>query len=515
MDRIGSVEPEHLDVAIVGAGLSGVGVAAHLATKCPGKRFALFEARARMGGTWDLFRYPGIRSDSDMYTLGYTFKPWTAGKAIADGPSILRYIEETAREYRIDEKIRYGVRLERATWSTDDARWTLELRDAESGEVRRVTAKFLFACTGYYKYDEAHAPEFEGQGDFAGSIVHPQFWTDDIDYTGKRVVVIGSGATAMTLVPALAEKAAHVTMLQRSPTYVVSAPDRDVVADFLRRHLSAGAAYGVTRWKNVLRAMALYSAARRFPNAIRKLLLLGVKRALGEDYDIGTHFSPHYNPWDQRLCLVPNGDLFDAIKRGAASVVTDHIDRFTAGGVRLASGEELEADLIVTATGLKLQLFGGAELVVDGKRVEPNEAMAYRAMMVSDVPNLAFAVGYTNASWTLKIDLVADYVCRMFDFMDANGHDICTPQRDPDMPEVPLLDFSAGYVQRALGELPRAGEKHPWRIFENYFLDRVTLNNARFDDGVMKFAKRKVRAVVRPRPDEVAPPVAPQRQTVA
>lgn len=512
MDRIAPADPVHLDVAIVGAGLSGIGVAAHLATKCPDKRFHLFEARARMGGTWDLFRYPGIRSDSDMYTLGYNFKPWTDGKAIADGPSILRYIEETAREYRIDEKIDYGTRLERATWSTDDARWTLELREAESGALRTVTAKFLFACTGYYKYDEAHAPQFEGQADFTGRVVHPQFWTDDIEYAGKRVVVIGSGATAMTLVPALAEKAAHVTMLQRSPTYVISAPDRDVVADFLRKHLSERLAYGVTRWKNVLRAMALYSAAKRFPNAIRKLLLLGVKRSLDEGYDVGTHFSPRYNPWDQRLCLVPNGDLFDSIKSGSASVVTDQIEKFTERGIRLASGEELEADLIVTATGLKVQLFGGAKLVVDGRDIEPHDTMAYRAMMVGDVPNLAFAVGYTNASWTLKIDLVADYVCRLLAYMDANDHDICIPKSDPDMPEVPLLDFSAGYIQRALGELPRAGQKHPWRIFENYVLDRVTLDHARFDDGVMQFSKRKVRAVVRPRAD--AAPLT-QRQTVA
>ncbi|MEQ8272294.1 MAG: NAD(P)/FAD-dependent oxidoreductase [Deltaproteobacteria bacterium] len=513
MDAIRPVDPEHLDVVIVGAGLSGIGCAVHLSKRCPDHRYAILEARERMGGTWDLFRYPGIRSDSDMYTLGYAFRPWTDGKAIADGPSILKYIEDTAREFSVDEKIRYGLRLERASWSTEDAKWTLFLREASTGEVRRMTCRFLLACTGYYDYDQAHAPQFEGQGDFAGRVVHPQFWTEDIDYAGKKVVVIGSGATAMTLVPSLAEQAEHVTMLQRSPTYVVAAPDTDAVADFLRRHLSEKTAYDITRWKNVLRTIALYKASRRFPKAMKKLFIYGVKKALGEDYDVEKHFTPSYNPWDQRLCLVPNGDLFEAIKAGTASVATDHIERFTERGVRLQSGEELEADLIVTATGLKVRLFGGAELSVDGRAITPNDTMAYRAMMVSDVPNLAFAVGYTNASWTLKIDLVADYVARLLDHMDANGYDICVPERDPDMEQAPLLDFDANYIKRALGELPQAGKKHPWRIFENYLLDRVTLNNARFDDGIMKFSKRKVRAVVRPQQTPAASTT--QRQTVA
>lgn len=473
---------------VIGAGISGIGAAVHLQKKCPNKRYAIVEARERLGGTWDLFRYPGVRSDSDMYTLGYAFKPWTEGKAIADGASILAYLEATAREFRVDEKIRYGQRMERAEWSSADRRWTVTLRDVATDATHETTCSFLFPCTGYYRYDEGHTPDFEGAEQFEGRTVHPQFWTDDIEYAGKKVVVIGSGATAMTLVPALAEKAAHVTMLQRSPTYVVAMPDEDVVANFLRRHLPSRAAYAITRWKNVAMASALYGASRRFPRAMKRVLLRGVKRALGDDYDVETHFTPRYDPWDQRLCLVPNGDLFEALRSGRASVVTDHIDRFVERGVRLRSGETIEADLVVTATGLNVQLFGGAQLVVDGRVVAPQETMAYRAMMVSDVPNLAFAVGYTNASWTLKIDLVCEYVCRLLNYMDEAGHEVCRPRRDPDVAEAPLLDFDAGYIRRALPELPRGGDRHPWRMFENYAIDRLSLRHGRFDDGVLEFS---------------------------
>lgn len=480
---------EHLDVLIVGAGISGIGAAVHLSQKCPDKSFAVLEAREAMGGTWDLFKYPGIRSDSDMYTLGFSFKPWTNPKAIADGPSILAYLEDTAAEFGVDKKIRFGKRLESANWSTRDAQWEIEVRDVASGELESMTCGFLYACTGYYRYDRGYTPEFVGRDDFEGEIIHPQIWPEDLDYSGKKVVVIGSGATAMTIVPEMAKTAAHVTMLQRSPTYVVSAPSEDRIANFLREKLPGSVAYEITRWKNVGFSMLIYGASKRFPKAVKRLFLAGVKKALPNDYDVETHFTPSYNPWDQRVCLVPEGDLFEALKSKRASVVTDHIDRFTAKGIRLRSGEELEADIIITATGLELQLFGGATLSVDGKDIQPNDTMAYRAMMVGDVPNMAFAVGYTNASWTLKVDLVAEYVCRLLKYMDAKGYTVAYPKSDPDMPEAPLLDFSAGYIKRALPHLPRGGQKHPWRVFENYALDRATLLRAPIDDGVMHFAR--------------------------
>lgn len=480
---------EHFDVIIVGAGLSGIGAAHHLTTKCPGKSFAILEGREAIGGTWDLFRYPGIRSDSDMYTLGYSFKPWKERKAIADGPSILAYIRETAKEIGIESKIRFGCRVVRATWSSERAAWTVDVERGPSKELVRFTCNFLLMCSGYYDYEKGHAPEFPGIERFEGRIVHPQFWTEDVAYRGKRVVVIGSGATAVTLVPELAKEAAHVVMLQRSPTYVVSLPSQDVIARWLQKRVPAHVAYEVTRWKNVLVGMFFYQLARRRPTSVKKRIVDLVRESLGPDYDVDKHFTPRYNPWDQRLCVVPDGDLFEAVKSGKASVVTDHIDAFTEKGIRLVSGQELEADLVIMATGLRLLFLGGVELVVDGRRVEPSKLLSYKGVMFSDVPNLACAFGYTNASWTLKADLVSEYVCRLLNHMDAIGARRCTPCRgDSDVEETPLLDFSSGYVQRAIHAFPRQGSKKPWKVNQNYLLDIAALRFGEVDDGTMEFA---------------------------
>ena len=474
---------EHLDVIIVGAGLSGVGAAHHLQRRCPDKSYEILEARGAIGGTWDLFRYPGIRSDSDMHTLGYSFKPWTQAKAIADGPSIRDYIEETAREGGIDRRIRYGHKLVAADWSTADAAWTVRVA-TEAGE-RTLTCNFLMMCSGYYDYARGHAPEFAGSSDFAGRIVHPQFWPENLDYAGKRVVVIGSGATAVTLVPELAKTAAHVTMLQRSPTYVVSRPAQDRVANWLRAKLPSKAAYGVTRWKNVAMGMFFYRMTRKKPEKVKAQLLDMVRGHLGPDFDVATHFTPSYNPWDQRLCLVPDADLFASIKGGRAEVVTDTIERFTATGIRLHSGRELPADVIVTATGLRVQMLSGAALSVDGAPVRVGDKLQYKGMMFDDVPNLSFTFGYTNASWTLKADLVAMYVCRLLGTMTKRGLRQATPRIGEDGVEAePFVDFSSGYIQRALGELPKQGLKKPWRLNQNYALDVMALKFGSVDDSM-------------------------------
>jgi monooxygenase len=486
------VQPTHFDVLIVGAGLSGIGAAYHLQSRCPQKSYAILEGRESLGGTWDLFRYPGIRSDSDMYTLGYSFRPWTNAKAIADGGSILAYVRETAEAYGIDRKIRYGHRVERASWSSDDAKWTVESRDQKTGEIVRLTCNFLFMCAGYYDYEGGYSPEFPGRDTFRGQVVHPQKWTDDVAYEGKRVVVIGSGATAVTLVPELAKKAAHVTMLQRSPTYIVSAPERDPIADWLRERLPAESAYAITRWKNVLLSMAIYNYCRRFPVKAKQLLVRQVKRQVNDSIDVTTHFTPTYKPWDQRLCLVPDGDLFESLRSGRASVVTDHMEAFTENGVRLRSGAELDADLVVMATGLKLKFLGGMTVDVDGKRIEPPKTMIYKGMMFSDVPNLAFAIGYTNASWTLKCDLTSEYVCRLLQHMDRHGYTQCCPRRnDPKLKEEPILDFSSGYVQRSVADFPRQGSFAPWKLYQNYALDRLLLRRAPVADRSMEFSRRR------------------------
>ena len=482
---------EHFDVLIVGAGLSGIGAGYHLQQNCPGKSYVILEGRDCIGGTWDLFRYPGIRSDSDMFTLGYSFKPWTAAKAIADGPSILNYVRETATENGIDKKIRFHHRVKRASWSTQDACWTIEAeRGAGEGasDVVRFTCNFLFSCSGYYRYTDGYTPEFAGRDDFKGQIIHPQKWPDKLDYAGKRVVVIGSGATAVTLVPAMAETADHVTMLQRSPTYVVSRPAEDKLAISLREKFGKKFAYHAIRWRNVLLGLAFFQLARRRPARFKKMVLGGVRAALGPDYDLA-HFNPSYNPWDQRLCLVPDGDLFTSIKQKRASVVTAEIDRFTESGIRLKDGSELPADIVITATGLVIQLLGGMETVVDGRPIDFAKTMNYKGMMYSDVPNLASAFGYTNASWTLKCDLTCEYVCRLLNYMDRHGYKQCMPHNvDPSVEQLPVLDFSSGYVQRALATLPKQGSKRPWRLFQNYAIDIVTLRLGSVDDGVMKYS---------------------------
>ncbi len=482
---------EHFDVLIVGAGLSGIGAAVHLRRKCRNKTYAVLEARDSIGGTWDLFRYPGIRSDSDMYTLGYSFRPWKEAKAIADGPDILRYVKQTAKDYGLEPNIRFRHRVVRATWSSEDAQWTVEAERGDSREIARFTCNFLFMCSGYYNYAEGYTPEFAGTERFQGRIVHPQKWSEDVDYAGKRVVVIGSGATAVTLVPAMAEKAAHVTMLQRSPTYILSLPAQDAIANFLRRLLPAKLAYAMVRWKNVMLAMLIFYLSRRRPRLVKGMIRAGVQKELGPGFDIDTHFRPKYNPWDQRLCLVPDADLFKSMREGRASVVTDQIETFTEKGLKLKSGKELEADLVVTATGLNLLALGGMQIVVDGKAIELPKTMGYKGMMLSGVPNLAIALGYTNASWTLKCDLTCEYMCRLLNYMERRGYQQCTPRnRDPSITAEPFIDFSSGYVQRSIHLFPKQGSRAPWRLYQNYALDIMTLRFGKLDDGAMEFSGR-------------------------
>ena len=480
---------EHFDVLIVGAGLSGIGAGYHLQTRCPGKSYAILEARGCSGGTWDLFRYPGIRSDSDMFTLGYSFKPWTDPKAIADGPSILSYVRQTAAEHGIDRHIRFGHRVISAGWSSPDAMWTVEVEQGAGGQRMTLSCRFLLMCSGYYNYARGYTVDFPGAADFRGQIVHPQHWPADLDHAGKRVVVIGSGATAVTLVPEMARTAAHVTMLQRSPSYVIARPSHDRLAEKLRGWFGPRLAYQLIRWRNVLLNLAVFKLCRAAPASAKALLLAGVRAALGADYDLGTHFTPRYNPWEQRLCLVPDGDLFRAIARGGASVVTGAIETFTERGVRLDDGAELAADLVVTATGLDVQMLGGAQIIVDGTPVDFARTLTYKSLMFSDVPNLASVFGYTNASWTLKSDLIAEYVCRLLTYMDRKGYTICTPHNsDASLPTAPWVDFSSGYLQRALPRLPRQGLRRPWTLDQNYLRDILTLRFGRIDDGVMRFS---------------------------
>jgi cation diffusion facilitator CzcD-associated flavoprotein CzcO len=486
------ISMEHFDVIIVGAGLSGIGAARHLREKCPGRTFAILEGRDAIGGTWDLFRYPGIRSDSDMHTLGYSFKPWREAKAIADGPSIRKYVNETAAEGGITPRIRFRHLVRSASWSSSTATWTVEAERPEQGDRVSLSCNFLFMCGGYYSYEKGHTPDFEGMSSFGGTIVHPQFWPEDLVYAGKRVVVIGSGATAMTLVPAMAEQGARVTMVQRSPTYVVSRPDRDAIANALRKFLPERWAYAATRWKNVTLQRFFYGRTRKAPELVRRKLLEGVRKQLGPDYDVDTHFTPRYNPWDQRLCLVPNADLFRAIRSGRAEVVTDQIEAFTPTGLKLGSGRELDADIIVTATGLEMVVMSGVQFSVDGRPVDFAETWSYKGMMYSDVPNLAQTFGYINASWTLRADLTAEYVCRLLNHMDASGRRVCTPRlraEDAGMPARPWIEgFSAGYMQRVMHRFPKQGDRGPWRNTQNYALDKKLIRHAPLEDGALIFS---------------------------
>ena len=484
---------EQFDVLIVGAGLSGIGAAWHLRHECPDRSFVILEGRDAIGGTWDLFRYPGIRSDSDMYTLGYNFKPWREAKAIADGPSILRYVRDTASENGIDPHIRFGHRVTGASWSTEDARWTVEAT-RKDGSTAKIACNFLFLCGGYYDYEAGYTPEFPGRESFKGQIVHPQFWPETLDYAGKRVVVIGSGATAVTLVPEMAKTAGHVVMLQRSPTYVVSRPAEDAMANWLRARLPAQLAYQIVRWRNVLMGMWFYRLTRKQPEKVKAQIIQMVRAQLGPDYDVETHFTPRYNPWDQRLCLVPDADLFDALKAGSASVVTGQIETFTKDGIRLESGETLPADIIVTATGLQLKPLNGLALTVDGQAIEPAKTLSYKGMMYEGVPNMASSFGYTNASWTLKCDLTCEYVGRLLNHMKAKGLRQVTPApRDTDVAELPWLDFSSGYVTRAMGKFPKQGSRAPWKLHQNYALDLMSLRYSKLEDGVLTFSNPTAR----------------------
>jgi cation diffusion facilitator CzcD-associated flavoprotein CzcO len=487
------VPDEHLDVLIVGAGLSGVGAACRLRRNCPGKTFAVLEARGAIGGTWDLFRFPGIRSDSDMYTLSYPFRPWTGARAIVDGATILDYVRETAREHGIEP--RFHHRVVGAEWSSDEARWTVEVERTDTGETARLTCGFLFTCTGYYRYDQGYTPELPGRERFAGEIVHPQHWPDDADYAGKRVVVIGSGATAVTLIPALARRAAHVTMLQRSPSYVLSLPAEDPVAGLLGRLLPARWAYPFVRWKNMWLALGVYGFSRRRPAAARRLLRAHVRRQLPPGFDVDTHFNPRYAPWDQRMCIVPDGDLFEAIGEGRVSVVTDRIEALTETGVALGSGAALEADLIVTATGLDLVPFGGMRLAVDGREIDLGSALAYRGMQIGDVPNMAYAFGYANQSWTLGSDLTCEYVCRLLRHMDRHGYAACTPRNgDGSVTPVPFADLTSGYIQRAIHRFPSQGSRQPWLREQHHARNRKTLRGPVLDDPALEFSRAPLRS---------------------
>ena len=477
---------EHVDVLIVGAGLSGIGAADHLRRSRPGATYVILEAREEIGGTWDLFRYPGVRSDSDMQTLGYRLRPWTGDKSIADGQSILSYVRDTAREAGIDKNIRFGHRVVSMDWSWRDARWTVEAE--HNGAQIRFTAGFLQTCTGYYRYDRGHSPEFPGIKGFRGQVVHPQLWPDNLDWAGKKVVVVGSGATAVTLVPALAEKAALVTMLQRSPSYIARVPARDGMDLALRRFIGDRRAYPITRWKNIVVSLGSYAVSKRFPEFMKGVLRKDLEKQLPSGFDIDTHFSPRYGPWDERLCAAPDGDIFEVISDGRADVVTDRIDTFTETGIRLASGRELEADVVVTATGLEMLFLGGATMSVDGREVRPPERIVYKGLMLDGVPNFAFAFGYTNSSWTLRADLVHEYVCRLLEFMADRGYRTCVPvPSDQAMDRGPLLGLSSGYVRRGLSQLPSSGTKAPWRMGNNYLRDLVTLRHGRLDDGNLLF----------------------------
>ncbi len=478
----------HFNVIVVGAGISGIGAGYYLQKKCPNKSFVILEGRDNIGGTWDLFRYPGIRSDSDMNTMGFRFKPWMGVKSIADGPSILSYLHETVKENDLNKKIQFNQWVNEASWSSRDSQWTVQVENKKTQELQDFTCDFLFLCGGYYNYEEGYTPHFAGRENFLGQIIHPQKWPKNLDYKNKKVVVIGSGATAVTIIPTMAEEAAHVTMLQRSPTYFLSAPDEDPVGNFLRKIISSKLTYKLVRWKNIRFQWWFFQKCRKFPKKVKEFLIKQVREELGPNYDIETHFTPKYNPWEQRLCLVPNGDLFNAINAGKASVITDHIDRFTKKGIKLKSGGEVEADLIVTATGLNLEVCNGIKLEVDNNEVDISKTMTYKGMMFSDVPNLVATFGYTNASWTLRADLTSEYVCRLLNFMDKKGYANCCPRTAEHVePDGDWLDFTSGYVKRSMHKFPKQGSRDPWRNTQNFPKDVLAIRWGNIDNKELKF----------------------------
>ncbi|MDG1164382.1 MAG: NAD(P)/FAD-dependent oxidoreductase [Porticoccaceae bacterium] len=481
----------HVDVLIIGAGLSGIGAASHLEREAPNKTYAILESRAAMGGTWDLFRYPGIRSDSDMHTLGYSFKPWKHERAIADGPAILDYIRETAKEYDVEKHIRYNHRASKISWDSDSATWTVTVKQ-EGKRASKITCNFIYSCTGYYRYDKGYTPDFPGVEQFTGQMIHPQHWPENLDYSSKKVVVIGSGATAITLVPEMAKTAAHVTMLQRSPTYVVSRPGQDQFALRLAKYLPQKTAYLITRWKNVTMQALIFQFSRRRPEKMKEWLLKLTRRELGNKVDVDTHFNPNYNPWDQRLCLVPDSDLFRSLRKGTSSVVTDHIKKFSETGIDLQSGLRLEADIVISATGLELLAMGGMEIEVDGDTKQLPDTLGYRGMMLSDVPNFVLAAGYTNASWTLKCDLTSEFVCRMLNRMDKKGFQYCVARnQNSKMEQVAFLDLDSGYVNRSIDKFPKQGARSPWRLYQNYLLDIISLRFRAMGDKELEFGRAK------------------------
>ncbi|MEE2904339.1 MAG: NAD(P)/FAD-dependent oxidoreductase [Myxococcota bacterium] len=486
----GAMKTESYDVIIVGAGISGIAAAYHIKRKCPNRRIRIIEARDTIGGTWDLFRYPGIRSDSDMYTFGFAFRPWTDGKVFADGPSIRKYVNETAQESEIEKDIQFGYRVTAAEWSSTEAKWSLRAQSSHSEEVIQYTCQFVVMCSGYYRYDKGHLPAFPGMENFTGDIIHPQFWKEGTDYKNKKVIVIGSGATAITLVPAMVEDAAKITMLQRSPSYIAARPSRDAMVDFLSPFLPPKLTHALARTKNVLLAIYFYQVAQKFPELVRREVKRRIKDELGDDFDVEKHFNPRYAPWDQRFCLAPDGDFFAALKSEKAEIVTDTIESFVEEGIRLSSGEVLEADLIIPATGLELQLFGGCELSIDGAPFVTSDSFTYRGMMLSGLPNLAIALGYTNSSWTLKVDLTCERVCRVLNHLEKTGSDYCVAEPQSTVNERPLLDLSSGYVSRAKEMLPKQSDESPWRTYQNYIQDMLSIRFSPIDDGTLIFRNR-------------------------
>lgn len=478
---------EHVDVLIVGAGISGICAAYYVQNRCPSKSYAILESRTELGGTWDLFKYPGIRSDSELYTFGFSFRPWVDDKAFAGAAKIKRYVEDTARENGIDKNIYFDRRAVSAAFDSESGHWTVSIK--KDDQIQKITCAMLYMCSGYYDYENGYSPEWPGAKDFNGEIIHPQDWPRDLDYAGKNVVVIGSGATAVTLIPALAETASHVTMLQRSPGYIVEMPSEDKLANWFRKVMGPKIAHGVNRWKSIFRAIFFYNLAQKFPNYVKKQVKSAAQKSIGPDFDVQKHLSPSYNPWDQRVCIDKDGDMFAALREGRASITTDTIETFTKSGIKLASGEDLKADIIVTATGLNVQMFGGMEVSVDGNAVDMSETYMYKAMMFSDVPNLFYSIGYTNASWTLKAELIAQYACRLINEMDKTGTQIISPELNGDIADIPAINLESGYVFRAAGILPKQGQTTPWRVYQNYILDKISLGWGPLKDNAMTFRK--------------------------